>query len=95
MAKLSPEMEKLLLTMIPRVVGWLRMGKELTKSEIKVFRKLYPDIVQFAENATIEDFLEFNAKYQNHKIYGEHLKVFLTQEGVEYLEYLLELAEDD
>jgi len=97
MGGLTPELEKKLLVMTPRFVEIAKsveLGKKLSKAEVEAIRKMYPDVFEFAKNATFEEVMEFNHKYQDHKTYGEYLRFFQKPEGKELIEYLLNLAKE-
>ena len=94
MAKITLELEKKVLTILPMITEWAKDEKKLTKAEVKAFKLVYPDIFEFIRNATIEEVAELAEKYKDYKIFGEYVKVFLSREGQEAIKYWMGLAEN-
>jgi len=94
MVELTPELEKRLLMIVPLVVKWIEKDKKLKETEIQTFYKLYADIYDWAKDATYEDLMKFNKKYENDKHYEEYFKILLSPKGREYSKYLLQLANE-
>lgn len=85
-----PEEDGRILTMLPLVVEWIKRGKDLTDVDIKTFGKLHPDHYKYAKNTPLSEILEMSKKYQDHRLYKDHIRLILSEKGTEWLRRNLE-----
>jgi len=71
---------------LPHIVEWIKSKKELTDIELKAFIKINPALCEYLSNTPLEEIFEVSSYQLNHKIYGKHFEIVLSQEGRKWIE---------
>jgi len=80
------EMGPEFFTVLPHIVEWIKNEKDLTDVELKVFIKINPAICEYLSNTPLEEIFKACSEQLNHKIYGEHFEIVLSQTGRKWIE---------
>lgn len=94
MGEMDNEKELRILSTLPIIIDWIQTEKRLTDSEIESLKKIYPEQYEFAKNTTLEEIIEMNSRYLDSKIYGKHLKIVLSPQGIKWLAQTLAKVRD-
>lgn len=88
------EKELRILSTLPIIIDWIKTEKRLTDSEIESLKKIYPEQYEFAKNTTLEEIIEMNSRYKDSKIYGKHIEVVLSPQGIKWLARTLPIVRE-
>jgi len=86
MGEQNNELELRILSTLPFVVKWIQTDKELTDNDFENLKKLYPEQYKFALNSTLEELIEMNSRHKDSKIYGKHIEILLSPQGIKWLD---------
>jgi len=83
-----------LFPMLSFVVKWIEKDTKLSDSDLMRLKNIYPEQYEFAKNTTLEEIIEMNSRYLDSKIYGKHLKIVLSPQGIKWLARTLPIVRE-
>lgn len=68
-------------TVLPHIVGWIKKKRDMTDTELKAFIKINPALCEYLVKTPLEEIFNVCSDLMDHKIYGEHLEIVVSQDG--------------
>ena len=84
--QINREIRPEFFTVLPHIVEWIKNQKDMTNTELKAFIKINPALCEYLSKTPLEEIFETSSELLNHKIYGKHLEVVVSQEGKKWIE---------
>ena len=75
-----------LFPMLSFVVKWIEKDTKLSDSDLMRLKNIYPEQYEIVKNSTFEEIIEIDKQYCDHPIYGDLIKIVLSEQGIEWLQ---------
>ena len=76
---------------LPKIANWIQTNKQISGSDMFLFRTLFSEPYHMLKDATYEQISETIRPYQDDPRYGQHVRLALSSQGEQWLRYALDL----
>jgi len=85
MADLSDQEIRVIIKHVPMMVSWIREDKRFSDDQVAKMSWRLEELTKILLKVTYEDIMEVIEKNIDHPIYGEILKIALTEKGKKWM----------
>ena len=83
--------DKVILSYIPMIAGWIRKDTPVTEKELATFKSHYPHLCHMLSGTTCAELKRHLLPFMTHPVYGGYVKTVISPEGEKWLGNAIEM----
>lgn len=76
---------------LPTIASWIQTDKQITGTDLFVFKTIFPEPYRLLKNATYEQIRETISPFQDDARFGSYVRLALSPQGENWLRYALDI----